>query len=76
MYDTPIIAEKLHSLDRCLSRIKEHVPVSIKSLEDDFDVQDIITLNLQRAVQISVDIASHVLSEGFNVQAKTMAELF
>ena len=31
---------------------------------------------MQRAIQISIDIASHILSGGFSETAKTMAEVF
>jgi len=46
-----VIEEKLESLRRCLSRIEDKCPVNVAELEKDVDVQDIITLNLTRAVQ-------------------------
>ncbi len=57
--DRLLIEEKLESLRRCLSRIEEKCPSSVTELERDVDLQDIITLNLTRAVQLSVDIAAH-----------------
>ena len=57
--DRLLIEEKLESLRRCLSRIQEKCPSSVSKLESDVDVQDIITLNLTRAVQLSVDISAH-----------------
>jgi len=57
--DRLLIEEKIESLRRCLSRIEEKCPSSVKELEADVDLQDIITLNLTRAVQLSVDIAAH-----------------
>ena len=74
--DTKVIDEKLLSLNRCLSRIKLHTPACVETLQNDFDTQDIINLNLQRAVQISVDIAAHILAEQLHEQAPTMAETF
>jgi len=70
--DNKVIGEKLISLNRCLERIKLHIPTTVEALQNDFDAQDIISLNLQRAVQISVDIAAHILHE----QTSTMAETF
>jgi len=57
-----LIEEKLESLRRCLSRVEDKCPVDVSELEKDLDLQDIITLNLTRAVQLSVDIAAHWLS--------------
>lgn len=74
--DKRVIEEKLISLNRCLDRIKSHTPATVEALQTDFDAQDIISLNIQRAVQISVDIAAHVLAEQFHEQTATMAEAF
>lgn len=74
--DEKIIGEKLVSLKRCLDRITLHTPATVEVLQSDFDAQDIISLNIQRAVQISVDIAAHILSEQLHEQAPTMAETF
>jgi len=74
--DKKVIGEKLISLNRCLERIKLHTPANVEALQNDFDVQDIICLNIQRAVQISVDIAAHILAEQLHEQTPTMAETF
>ena len=74
--DKKEIGEKLISLNRCLERIKLHTPTSVETLQNDFDAQDIISLNIQRAVQISVDIAAHILAEQLHEQTSTMAETF
>ena len=74
--DKKVIGEKLISLNRCLERIKLHTPTSVETLQNDFDAQDIISLNIQRAVQISVDIAAHILAEQLHEQTPTMAETF
>ena len=74
--DKKVIGEKLISLNRCLERIKLHTPANVEALQSDFDTQDIICLNIQRAVQISVDIAAHILAEQLHEQTPTMAETF
>ena len=74
--DKKVIGEKLLSLNRCLERVKLHTPANVEALQSDFDTQDIICLNIQRAVQISVDIAAHILTEQLHEQASTMAETF
>ena len=74
--DKKVIGEKLISLNRCLERIKLHTPTTVETLQNDFEAQDIISLNIQRAVQISVDIAAHILAEQLHEQTSTMAETF
>ena len=74
--DKKVIGEKLLSLNRCLERVKLHTPADVEALQSDFDTQDIICLNIQRAVQISVDIAAHILAEQLHEQTPTMAETF
>lgn len=58
--DKQIILDKLFSLKRCVERVESKVPETSAVLMEDFDLQDIISLNLQRAVQVSVDIAAHI----------------
>lgn len=45
-------------------------------LENDFDLQDIISVNLERAVQQSVDIATMILSHGNQPMPGNMADCF
>lgn len=55
-----IILSKLQSLNCCVNRISSKI-------SDDFisnlDSQDIVILNLQRAIQISIDIGAIILKE-------------
>ena len=69
--------QKLDSLSRCLQRLQDKTPSSVEMLEKDVDLQDIVTLNLERVVQISVDIATHLISEkGWTPIPATMAAAF
>jgi hypothetical protein len=61
--DQVILAQKLESLRRCIQRVEEKTPSNANQLIQDPDVQDILVLNLTRAVQLCVDIGSHVISE-------------
>jgi uncharacterized protein YutE (UPF0331/DUF86 family) len=61
--DETIILTKLDSLRRCVERIQSKTPESASALLEDYDLQDIICVNLERAVQICVDIAAHILAE-------------
>ena len=61
MFD-PIILQKIDSINRCVARIEQKRPGTLQLLQNDIDLQDIITVNLERAVQQCVDIAMIVLS--------------
>ncbi len=61
--DREVIAQKLKSLRRCRKRVEEKCPSDPATLEREPDLQDIITLNLTRAVQLRVDIGSHLIAE-------------
>lgn len=62
MVDKDIVLEKINQIQNCLKRIAEKTrndPVTL----DDFDTQDVFVLNLQRAVQSAIDLASHIVSD-------------
>ena len=74
--DKDVINRKLESLRRCIARITSKLPITRDELRSNYDLQDIIALNLERAVQICVDIAAHVLSQTEAPPPSTMAEGF
>ena len=74
--DSNVVTNKIDSLIRCINRIEEKKPENINVLESDYDLQDILILNLERAVQNCVDIGSHILSDYNYPAPKTMAEVF
>jgi uncharacterized protein YutE (UPF0331/DUF86 family) len=74
--DKDVINRKLESLRRCIARITSKLPITRDELRSNYDLQDIIALNLERAVQTCVDIAAHVMSETEMPPPSTMAEGF
>jgi len=74
--DKDIIATKIETIRRCLHRVKTHTPACYEDLAEDYDSQDIISLNLERAIQASVDIAAHLIVDTEEVPAQTMSESF
>jgi uncharacterized protein YutE (UPF0331/DUF86 family) len=74
--DKEIISAKLEALRRCIQRIKDKTPRSAAALLDDGDTQDVICLNLERSVQICVDLASHIIAESDIPAPGSMAESF
>ncbi|HEY7489786.1 MAG TPA: DUF86 domain-containing protein [Candidatus Tectomicrobia bacterium] len=74
--DKDVINRKLESLRRCIARIMSKLPITRDELRSNYDLQDIIALNLERAVQTCVDIAAHVISQTEASPPSTMAEGF
>ena len=74
--DRDVINRKLESLRRCIARIESKRPIRPDVLRVNYDLQDIIALNLERAVQTCVDIAAHVISQTEPPVPSTMGEGF
>ncbi len=74
--DRQVIDQKLESLRRCLNRIREKTPATVTELEHDPDAQDVLTLNLTRAVQLSVDIGTHLIASSEHPAPDTMGQTF
>ena len=75
-YHDPVILQKIDSLSRCIERINLKRPESSSTLEQDVDIQDIIAINLERAVQQCVDIAMCILSNREQPVPSSMNEAF
>lgn len=72
----PVILQKIDSLGRCINRIEKKRPESLVQLEHDLDIQDILSINLERAVQQCVDIALCLLSDRAQPVPATMCDAF
>jgi uncharacterized protein YutE (UPF0331/DUF86 family) len=71
-----VLAAKLDSLARCLQRIESKKPFTPETLARDADLQDVISVNLERAVQACVDAASLCLADESAPAPATMADAF
>lgn len=71
-----IVEQKLESLRRCLQRLQDKTPESAAALSADPDAQDILALNLTRAIQRCVDIGSRLLAATDEPAPATMGETF
>lgn len=74
--DREVVEQKLESLRRCLKRIETKCPTDTDTLVTDVDLQDIVALNLSRAVQICVDIGAHLLAGMETPPPDTMGQTF
>ena len=74
--DREVVEQKLESLRRCLRRIETKCPAEAVTLMTDIDLQDIVALNLSRAVQICVDIGAHLIAGMEVPPPDTMGQTF
>lgn len=74
--DKQLVSSKLESLRLALARVRQRTPASAAALAADLDAQDIVSLNLQRAVQLCVDIAYHISAAADAAEPETMAGAF
>lgn len=74
--DREVIEQKIESLRRCVERVHQKCPATAHALASDPDAQDILTLNLTRAVQLSVDIGAHLIAARDNPAPDTMGQTF
>ena len=71
MTDPEIVLDRLRHLQAALGRIREKNPQSGEELFSSADMQDIVLRNMQNALQSSLDIASHIVSdEGWGAPTK------
>jgi uncharacterized protein YutE (UPF0331/DUF86 family) len=56
-----VVASKAASIERCLLRVREETGGGMHVL-DDQTVMDAVVLNLQRACEQSIDLATHVIA--------------
>jgi len=59
---TDTVLAKLAAIRRCVQRIHD-VTGGDPARVHDIDVQDIVVLNLQRAIQAAIDLAAHVIAQ-------------
>ena len=71
-----VVERKLESLARCVRRVEARLPADASALSSDYDSQDIIILNLERAVQMLESApALLVLSGGRPVSVLTRSDV-
>ena len=74
--DRCVIDDKLERLRRCIQRIEHKRPALLADLVADYDLQDILSVNLERAIQLCVDIAAHIIAAREISAPTTMAAAF
>lgn len=57
-----VVLVKIESIEKCLTRLEEKIGLENFDIND-YDMQDIVVLNLQRACQQAIDLAMFLVSE-------------
>ena len=55
-----VVLNKIQTIERCLKRIQEEYAGYEEEFETLYAKQDSVILNLERASQASIDIATHI----------------
>jgi uncharacterized protein YutE (UPF0331/DUF86 family) len=63
MVDETLILRKLGELDEYFRQIKEYDKITVSQYSGDWKVQRIVERTLQMMIEISVDIAGHIISD-------------
>ena len=74
--DRDVIAHKIESLRLCVARVHQKCSATAEILANDVDAQDILTLNLTRAVPLCVDIGAHLIAASDHPAPDTMGQTF
>ena len=66
----------MDTIGRCIERIESKKPFTAQDLNRDFDLQDIISVNLERMVQAAVNLSALIISKSSFPPPLEMAEGF
>ncbi|MBS0352169.1 MAG: DUF86 domain-containing protein [Proteobacteria bacterium] len=73
--DRDILLQKVNSIQNCLKTIRKATEHKLENLNNQI-VQDAVVLNIQRAVQLCVDMASYMINKLHWGLAASLRELF
>jgi uncharacterized protein YutE (UPF0331/DUF86 family) len=74
--DIDLIRAKEDSIVRCVQRVRTKSGLTYDQILTDYDAQDVVVLNLERAVQQAVDVATHMLADSSQPIPETMRAAF
>ena len=71
-----VILNKIQTIEQCLKRVQEEYVGSEDEFTENYTKQDSVILNLERASQASIDIATHIIKTKRLGLPNTSRELF
>ena len=76
MVDRDLVLRKLSDLEQYIAQVSEYRNISTEEYREDWRSQRIIERTLQMAIEVCVDIASHVIADRSLPVPTTYAEVF
>lgn len=76
MVDANIVVSKIRELDDRIGRVRAHLPADASVLAVNRDALDLVSFNLMLAVQVCLDIASHLIADEAWRPAGSLGEAF
>ena len=76
MVDQNLVTAKLSELSERIQRIRQHRPETAAGYKEAPEVLDLVSFNLMLAVQLCLDVASHLIADEGWPPAPTLAEHF
>lgn len=76
MVDRDLILRKLADLDQYLAQVSEYRGITVDEYRRDWKVQRIVERTLQMAIEVCVDVATHVIADRRLRVPATYAEAF
>jgi uncharacterized protein YutE (UPF0331/DUF86 family) len=73
--DYDVLLAKASTVQRCITRISQTLEGDFEKLRE-YDAQDVVVLNLQRAVQAVLDMAAHLGADLHGEVPRTLKEHF
>jgi uncharacterized protein YutE (UPF0331/DUF86 family) len=70
------LSPQLDTIARCIERIESKRPFSEKDLKEQFDLQDIVSINLERVVQAALNIAAMIIARSSSAAPLESAQYF
>jgi uncharacterized protein YutE (UPF0331/DUF86 family) len=76
MVDADVISAKLRELEVRIARVRARCPAEASSFASDPDALELVSFNLMLAVQVCLDIASHLIADEGWPLATSLGEAF
>lgn len=74
--DKKVVSQKIDNLINCLNRLNSRQAISADELINNYDLQDIISINIERAIQSCIDLSAHILADYDDLGILSSASIF
>jgi uncharacterized protein YutE (UPF0331/DUF86 family) len=71
-----VINRKVDLLTDCLARVESRVPETVENLKSDIDLQELLAINIDRLIDVTLDIAGILKDDVPDIEELPAEELF